>query len=66
MAGIGVLCLAAVIAGSWLWLKKRRDAERERQRQLREKRRQRLADIGFTEEDFERILEERRQQRDMR
>ena len=66
MAGIGVLCLTAVIAGSWLWLKKRRDAERERQRQLREKRRQRLADIGFTEEDFERILEERRQQRDMR
>ncbi|MCC2875496.1 serine hydrolase [Lachnoclostridium pacaense] len=66
MAGIGVLCLAAVIAGSWLWVKKRRDAERERQRQLREKRRQRLADIGFTEEDFERILEERRQQRDMR
>ena len=66
MAGIGVLCLTAVIAGSWLWLKKCRDAERERQRQLREKRRQRLADIGFTEEDFERILEERRQQRDMR
>ena len=66
MAGIGVLCLAAAVAGACFWSFKRRKAELERQRQLREKRRQRLADIGFTEEDFERILEERRQQRDMR
>lgn len=66
MAGIGVLCLAAAVAGGCFWSLKRRKAELERQRQLREKRRQRLADIGFTEEDFERILEERRQQRDMR
>lgn len=44
----------------------RRKAERERMRLLREKRRQRLADIGFSEEDFERVMEERRQRRDMR
>lgn len=61
-----VLALGLSAGGGFFWFKKRRDAERERQRQLREKRRQRLADIGFTEDDFERILEERRQQRDMR
>lgn len=61
-----VLGIVIIAGGGVFWVKKRRDDERERQRLLREKRRQRLADIGFTEDDFERILEERRQQRDMR
>lgn len=60
-----ILVLAALAAIGFFWIKKRREAERQRQLRLREKRRQRLADIGFTEEDFERILEERRKQRDM-
>ena len=60
-----ILVLAALAAIGFFWIKKRQEAERQRQLRLREKRRQRLADIGFTEEDFERILEERRKQRDM-
>lgn len=66
IGGGAVLGIVLIAGGGALWVKKRRDAERERQRLLREKRRQRLADIGFTEDDFERILEERRQQRDIR
>ena len=65
IVGIGAAAAVAVLAGGIVfWIRKRREAERERLRQLREKRRQRLADIGFTEEDFERLLEERRQRRD--
>lgn len=60
-----ILVLAALAAIGFFWIKKRQEAERQRQLRLREKRRQRLADIGFTEEDFERILEERRKQRDL-
>lgn len=55
LAGIGV-CL----------VRNRRRAEEERQRRLKEKRKQRLADIGCSEEDFERILEESRQNRNIR
>lgn len=63
--------LAEYVAGSRqafvdMMNQRRQAAERERQRILREKRRQRLADIGYTEEDFERLLDERRKQHDMR
>ena len=58
--------LALIAGGGVFWFKRRQAAERERQRILREKRRQRLADIGYTEEDFERLLDERRKQHDMR
>lgn len=58
------ISLGILAAGGVIVVKKRREAEREREQQLRQKRRQRLADIGFTEEEFERIVEERRRQRD--
>lgn len=58
----GAAALLAVVG--IVIFRKHRAAERERMRQLREKRRQRLADIGFTEEEFERMVEERRRQRD--
>ena len=66
IGGGAVLILALLAGGGILWFKRRQAAERERQRILREKRRQRLADIGYTEEDFERLLDERRKQQDMR
>ncbi len=59
LAAAGILCTAGTIV-----FRKRRQAEQERLRELRQKRRQRLADIGFTEEEFERIVEERRRQRE--
>ena len=66
IGGGAVLVLALLAGGGVFWFKRRQAAERERQRILREKRRQRLADIGYTEEDFERLLDERRKQHDMR
>lgn len=66
IGGGAALVLALLAGGGVLWFKRRQAAERERQRILREKRRQRLADIGYTEEDFERLLDERRRQQDMR
>ena len=66
IGGGAVLVLALIAGGGVFWFKRRQSAERERQRILREKRRQRLADIGYTEEDFERLLDERRKQHDMR
>ena len=66
LIGGGAVLVLALIAGGVFWFKRRQAAERERQRILREKRRQRLADIGYTEEDFERLLDERRKQHDMR
>lgn len=56
-----VLFLAVAITVFILWRKREQKREEERRRQWRERRRQRLADIGYTEEDFERILNERRQ-----
>lgn len=58
-AVLGILSAVGIII-----FKKRRAAERERQLILRQKRRQRLADIGFTEEEFEQMVKERRRQRD--
>lgn len=66
IGGGAVLALAVMTGGAVFWYRKRQAAERERQRVLREKRWQRLADIGYTEEDFERLMEERRKQQDMR
>ncbi|MGN0371319.1 MAG: D-alanyl-D-alanine carboxypeptidase family protein [Enterocloster sp.] len=58
--GIG----AAVIvfaAGGICWFKRQQALEAERRRIMREKRLKRLADIGCSEEEFERLLNERRQ-----
>lgn len=66
IAGAVVLTAFLAAAAVFFWTKKRREAERERQRILREKRRKRLADIGYTEQDFEKLLENRKQQRDIR
>lgn len=62
IAGASLLAAAALAGGLVFWYRKGQEAEKERQRVLREKRRQRLADIGYTEEEFERLLEERRKQ----
>lgn len=67
LMGVGAaLGLAAAAGGCSFWLRRRRAAERARQQRLREKRRQRLADMGFSEEEFERLLEERRNNREQR
>ena len=60
--GIGAVLLVAVAAAFILLRKKEQRREEERRRLMRERRRQRLADIGYTEEDFERILNQRRQE----
>ena len=48
IGGGAVLVLALIAGGGVFWFKRRQAAERERQRILREKRRQRLADIGLS------------------
>lgn len=60
----GVCIAAALIAAGIFWFRYQEKKEAERRRILREKRRQRLAEIGCSEEEFERLLEERRQRRD--
>lgn len=58
----GILAVAAAVVGAgFLWYKHTQAREEERRRILREKRRQRLADMGCSEEEFARLLEERRQ-----
>lgn len=57
-----VILLCAVLAGGGIfWYRKRQKEEQERRRILREKRRRRLAEIGCSEEEFERMMEERRE-----
>ena len=61
----GTIVLAAIIVGILLiWRGIQEKKERERMRIRREKRRQRLADIGCSEEEFARLLEERRKKHD--
>lgn len=60
----GICIVAALIAAGIFWFRYQEKKEAERRRILREKRRQRLAEIGCSEEEFERLLEERRQRRD--
>lgn len=54
-----VLCGVLAAGGIYLYRKKQKE-EQERRRILREKRRKRLAEIGCSEEEFERMMEERR------
>lgn len=63
IGGACALGAALIIGAGGIVFYMRRKAEKERMRLLREKRRQRLADIGYSEEDFERVMEERRQRR---
>lgn len=53
-----ILILVALGGGCYFWIRRRQAAERARQQALREKRRKRLADIGYSEEEFEEILKE--------
>ena len=57
-AGAGVVVL--LIAAAVIWLMIQRKQEEERMRVLREKRRKRLADMGCSEEEFERLVNERK------
>lgn len=56
--GIGAAILLVVLIISWIMLQRKK--EEERMRILREKRRKRLADIGCSEEEFERLVNERK------
>ena len=55
-AGLVVLLIAAAV----IWFMIQRKQEEERMRVLREKRRKRLADMGCSEEEFERLVNERK------
>ena len=57
-AGAGVVVL--LIAAAVIWFMIQRKQEEERMRVLREKRRKRLADLGCSEEEFERLVNERK------
>lgn len=57
-AGAGVVVL--LIAAALIWFMIQRKQEEERMRVLREKRRKRLADMGCSEEEFERLVNERK------
>ena len=57
-AGAGVVVL--LIAAAVVWFMIQRKQEEERMRVLREKRRKRLADMGCSEEEFERLVNERK------
>lgn len=57
-AGAGVVFL--LIAAAVIWFMIQRKQEEERMRVLREKRRKRLADMGCSEEEFERLVNERK------
>lgn len=57
-AGVGVVVL--LIAAAVIWFMIQRKQEEERMRVLREKRRKRLADMGCSEEEFERLVNERK------
>ena len=57
-AGAGVVVL--LIAAAVIWFTIQRKQEEERMRVLREKRRKRLADMGCSEEEFERLVNERK------
>ena len=56
--GIGAAVLLVVLIASWIMIQRKK--EEERMRILREKRRKRLADIGCSEEEFERLVNERK------
>lgn len=56
--GIGAAILLVVLIISWIMLQRKK--EEERMRILREKRRKRLADMGCSEEEFERLVNERK------
>lgn len=57
-AGAGVVVL--LITAAVIWFMIQRKQEEERMRVLREKRRKRLADMGCSEEEFERLVNERK------
>ena len=57
-AGAGVVVLLIAAAVIWFMIQKKQ--EEERMRVLREKRRKRLADMGCSEEEFERLVNERK------
>lgn len=57
-AGAGVVVL--LIAAAVIWFMIQRKQEEERMRVLREKRRKRLADMGCSKEEFERLVNERK------
>lgn len=54
-----VLCAGLAVAGT-LWYRKKQKEEQERQRIRREKRRRRLEEIGCTQEEFDKMMSERR------
>ncbi len=56
--GSGAAVLLVVLIISWIMLQRKK--EEERMRILREKRRKRLADMGCSEEEFERLVNERK------
>lgn len=57
---VGIVAAVLLVALIISWILIQRKKEEERMRMLREKRRKRLADIGCSEEEFERLVNERK------
>lgn len=57
--GLGAVALVGVSGVIGLMIKKKRKQRREAEERRREKRRKRLAEIGYSEEEFNRMVEER-------
>ncbi len=61
LLGIGGLLAAAVLAAAAAaWRRRRAEAERQRRLIMKERRKKRLEEIGCSEEEFDRLMEERR------
>ncbi|MCI8949734.1 MAG: D-alanyl-D-alanine carboxypeptidase [Lachnospiraceae bacterium] len=56
---LGAAALVGISGAIGFFIKKQRKKRREAEEKRREKRRQRLAEIGYSEEEFNRMLEER-------
>ena len=59
LLGTGIVLSAVLIGSGVFLLKRKRDADRRMMEERRMRRRERLKEIGCSQEEFERMLEER-------
>lgn len=57
----GILIAAALICGGFILFKKKQEEERRAMEERRRRRRQRLTDIGYTQDEFDKLLQKRQE-----